>query len=131
MSLLDNLPHKCSIFRVGRSKESAGGKLYGPILEQSDVECWEQAASSNEIRDFEKRGMGVSTKIFFVDNPGVTERHRILITERMGVASPNLDITDVSNPDVFDVVTDSYPDASAGLSILWRVMCDKKTGATQ
>jgi hypothetical protein len=81
--------------------------------------------------DYQKRGIDIRTKIFFVSNPNVTERHRILITSRFGVAAPNLDISDVANPDIFDVKSFTYPDASAGLGILFKVMCQDNTASTE
>lgn len=122
MSLLDTLPHRCTIARVIRMNDSLGGNVYGVEIEQTDVECWEQKASTSESRDYEKRGINVTTKIYFATNPNVTEQHRILVTERNGTATQNLDITDVANPDTLDVVSSDYPDASVGLGILWKVM---------
>ena len=130
-SILDNLPHTCLIFRVTPQPDGLGGTLYRVVVEQSNVSCWEQQASASEIADYEKRGIKIDTKIFFVDNPLVTERHRILITSRFGIPTPNLDPTDVANPYSFDVKSEPYPDASAGTGVLWRVMCGRKTGATQ
>lgn len=131
MSLLDNFPHRCSIFRMANQSDGLGGGRYVPILEQSNLECWEQQASASERMDYQKRGIDIGTKIFFLANPNVTERHRILITERDGVASSNLDITDPANPDVFDVSTLTYPDASAGLAVIWKVMCKSNTASTE
>lgn len=128
MSLLDSLPHLCKIGRVIVSKDSYGGDLYGITVEQTDVECWEQAASDSEIKEFEKRGQSVTTKVYFASNPNVTERHRILITERNGTEQSNLDITDVANLDTLEVSSVSSPDASVGLGVLWRIMCRANTG---
>ena len=131
MSLLDDLPHRCTIFRQTRSNDSLGGNKYGVVIEKTNVEVWEQQASASEIQDYEKRGIVVNTKLYFVEDPKVTERHSVLITKRLDVNSPNLSVTDVSNPDVVYVKSDTRPDASAGLGILWRVMCEKKTSRTQ
>ena len=84
------------------------------------VECWEQAASESESREFEKLGMTVGSKIFFTSNPNVTRRHQLLITSRLGVA--------VAVPDVLDVMSTRLPDDSAGMGILWAVMCNRSTG---
>lgn len=108
-----------------------GGNIYSIEIEQTGVECWEQQVSASESSDFEKRGITATTKLYFVSDPGVTEQHRILITERNGVEAPNLDMTDVNNPDVLDVVSNAQPDASAGLGILFRIMCKNSTGGNQ
>jgi len=84
------------------------------------VECWEQAASESESQEYEKLGMAVSSKIFFTSKPNVTRRHQLLMTSRMGVA--------VAVPDVLDVVSTRLPDDSAGMGILWAVMCNRNTG---
>ena len=131
MSLLTELPHRCTIFRQTRTTDSLGGNRYGTVVEKTNVECWEMQASASEMQMYEKRGIKVSTKIFFVEDPKITERHRILITSRLGVASNNLDVTDVANRDVADVMSSPVPDASAGLGILWRVLCDKTLAGVQ
>lgn len=131
MSLLENFPHRCSIFRIANQPDGLGGGRYVVVLEQSDVECWEQQLSASEIMDYQKRGINVTNKVFFNANPNVTERHRLLITKRFGVATANLDINDVANPDVFDVSTATYPDASAGLAVLWKVMARSNTASTE
>ena len=130
-SILDNFPHLCSIFRVTPQPDGLGGTIYSVVIEQENVSCWEQKLSSSEVLDYEKRGIKVDTKIYFIDDPQVTERHRILITSRFDVPSPNLDPTDVTNPNIFDVKTTDYPDASAALQVIWKVMCSTKSGATQ
>ncbi len=131
MSILDSLPHLCKIFRQIRTNDGLGGNVYGVVTEQSNVECWEQPASASEMKEYEKRGIKVSTKVYFVTDPAVDERHRILITSRQGVAQANLDGTDVTNPDTLCVQSSARPDASAGLGILWRVMCDATDSNTQ
>lgn len=130
-NLLGNLPHVCTIFRQTRTADAFGGNKYATVTEKTLVKCWEQQASASEISEYEKRGISISNKIYFTEDPKITERHRILITKRRGVATKNLSITDVSNPDVLDVVSVSQPDVSVGLSLLWRAMCFKTTSCTQ
>ncbi len=79
---------------------------------------------------YEQRGIDISCKIFFATNPRVTAQHRILITERNGEPTSNLNIEDIDNPDVFDVVSYTDPDASVGLGLLWKVMVKNKTSRT-
>lgn len=131
MGLLENLPHRVAIGRVTRSNDALGGSIYGIILERSSVQCWQQQASASEIRDFAKRGIAVTTKFFFTTNYNLTERHRLLVVEREGEETANTDISDVSNPDTYDVVSVTEPDASAGLGILWKVMAKSKSSDTQ
>jgi len=123
MSLLDNLPHRCTIQRLSRTKGGLGGSRTAPTAEQTDVECWEQAATQADVLDYEKRGMSVTTKVYFAAQPMVTERHQIVITERNGVAVP------AASQVAMDVVVEARPDASAGLGVLWKVMANDVTGS--
>lgn len=104
-----------------------GSKDHPATNEQTEVECWEQQASASEVKDYEKRGIRISRKIFFLADPGVTERHEILITHRM----VNGELTAVANPVSLDVKSRTDPDASAGLGVVYKVMADVSTGATQ
>lgn len=130
MALIDSMPHRCSIGRVIRSNDALGGNRFNITVEQINVECWEQRANASTISVYEKRGIKIDTSVYFAENPNVTERHRILITKRLGVAQSNLDITEVDNPDVLDVMSYSYPDASAGQGVLWRVECNSDRGGS-
>lgn len=125
MSLLDNLPHRCTIRRLTRKRGPLGGSFDKPVVEQTLVECWEQQASASEIKDYEQRGQKVSRKIFFSSDPGVTNQHEIIITHRTigGVltavaAESQLPLTVASAP---------FPDAGAGLGVVYRVMVDEWT----
>lgn len=131
MSLFDQFPHLCTIGRVTRQNDDLGSNIYGIVVERVGVECWEQQASAGEMNDFEKRGIQVTTKMFFYDDPQLTEQHRILVTERNGIPAPFLDITDVSNPNTMDVKSSTFPDSSAGLGILWKVMLSNSQSDTQ
>ena len=128
MSLLTNMPHVCTIGRQKRVADTMIGNKYSIVIEQTDVPCWEQKVSAKEIMEYEKRGIDVTTKVYFAENPRLTEQHRILITSRQGIAESNLDITDVGNPNTLDVTAVINPDASAGLGALYRVMCTGNTG---
>jgi hypothetical protein len=99
------------------------------VIEQTGVSCWEQKASSSKVMEYQKRGIQISTTVYFTSNPNLTERHRILITERNGVETANQDVYDPHNPDVLDVQSSSYPDDSVGLGILWSAVCSNSTGA--
>jgi len=121
VSLLDNLPHRCTIRRRTRTKGTLGGSKDSQTNEQTNVECWEQNAGHNEVMDYEKRGMSISRKVYFASDPGVTSRHEILITERNG--------TTISSPVALTVKSEAIPDASAGMGVLYKVMCDRVTSS--
>lgn len=120
MSLLDNLPDLCNIQRRQRVKQEHGTRDV-PYIEQSGVSCWVQQASSSEIETYEKRGININRKVFFTQNPNVTENHQIVITSRSGV----------SVRIIMDVHSEPDPDASAGLGVVWRVMCNEQTSKDQ
>lgn len=123
MSLLDNLPHECTIQRRIRSNDGLSGNKRSVTVEQTAVSCWEQQASASEITAYGKRGITITTKVYFTSDPQVTERHQLLITSRNGTA--------VASPDVLDVQSQAIPDASAGLAVLFRVMCNRVSGENQ
>jgi len=117
VSLLDNLPHRCTIRRRTRAKGSLGGSKDSYTIEQTSVECWQQPAGDSEIAEFQKDGVSISHKVYFVANPSVTSRHQLLITYWDGAV--------VSTPVPLDVVSHSVPDASAGMGVVWRVFCNE------
>ena len=99
--LLDNLPHKCQIQKRVRGKDGVGGGYSSnPQVVRTDVECWEQQASASEIKLYEKRGISVTRKVYFTEDPGVTEQHQIVITERLDTPVP------VSSRIAMDVVSE-------------------------
>ena len=116
MSLLDSFPHKCRIQRRRRINDELAGSREVRITEQTDVECWEQQVSSSAVLKYAKMGMNISTKIYFLEDPGVTDRHEIVITERNGTSVPTAQQVTVQS------LTPAIPDASAGLGVLFRVM---------
>jgi hypothetical protein len=116
MSLLDNLPHEASIYLRTRTSDKLGGNRETRTLVRSGVACWQQSVSTNEVMKYSKSNMSVTTKVYFTENPAVTDRHEIVITKRMGVAVPVAEQTNLQ------VLQPAVPDASAGLGVLFRVM---------
>lgn len=125
MSLIDNLPHTCTIRRKVLTKDSLGGNLYTYEVEQTSVPCWEQGMGASETGEFQKRGITANRNVFFASNPNVTERHEILITSRLGVAVSS------DNQTVLDVVSFDQPDASVGIGILFKVVANSQSGTAQ
>jgi hypothetical protein len=121
MGLLDQFPHRCTIRHRVRSADGLGGSQDSYTNDSTDIRCWEQAASFTEVEQYEKRGMRVSRKVYFLADPDVTVRSQILITERQG--------TTVSSPTPLDVRTEAQPDAGAGLGVVYKVMCDVITSS--
>jgi hypothetical protein len=117
MSLLDNLPHKCRIQHRVKANDAILGGGFTRVVDQENVECWEQALSATDSKLFEKEsGITCNKKIFFLTDPQVTAAHEIVITERLGVAVPE------ANERVISKLNPWSPDASAGLGLLFRVV---------
>lgn len=114
MSILEELPHRCTIRHRINTIDDLGGNVDSMQVDATNVECWEQTASSNEKMEWQKRGISVTKKVYFTSNPNVTSRHQILVTHRNGDA--------VANPVAYDVLSYADPDASAGLGVVYRVM---------
>ena len=119
MGILDSFPHRCTISRRIRTKRTLGGSKDSSVDEQTNVLCWEQNANHVEITDYEKMGMAVNRKIYFLTDPGVTVRHQISITSRNGVA--------IASPIELEVRTEALPDASAGMGVVYKVMAEQIT----
>ena len=121
--LLDNFPHRCSIHILKPTKGQLGSIQLVPALVSSDVVCWEQNASHEEIVEFEKRGIVVTRKVYFLTDPGVKENYRITITSR------DFGATSLASPEVLEVASKSLPDASAGMGVVYKVMTREQTGS--
>ena len=125
MSLLDNMPHECTIRILKPTKDALGGRKLVPTNVSTGNACWEQAMTNDEVLQFEKRGILASRKVYFPTDPGVKENHEILITSR------DRGVTTIASPQVLKVKSRSEPDATAGLGKCYKVVCDDQTGGTQ
>ena len=76
VSILDSFPHRCRIDRRTRTKGTLGGSRDATVTEQTNVECWEQHATSSEILDYEKRGMVIDRKIYFLSERKTLNGHQ-------------------------------------------------------
>ena len=119
MTFIDNLPHRCTIRKRVRTKGTLGGSKDSFTNVQTNVECWEQPAGDRETLKYQQLGMDVTHAVYFKSDPTVKNRHQIFITSRQGVT--------VSSPIVLDVKSVTSPDATAGLQLLWKVMCSQVT----
>lgn len=115
MSILDALPHTVTIKIRTRTADSLGGSKDTFTVVSEDVACWRQLASDREIHEFDKRGISVTDKVYFTSDPGVGETHILMF-----------------GSDILEVRSYSAPDASAGMGVVWRVMCElTTTGSTE
>lgn len=126
MALYDdeNLPHLCNVYKTTRVREvGVGHAKKTPVLVQSAVKCWEQAASASEVKNYMQRGYTVSRKVYFNFDIRsiISERCLIVITHRQN-ADGGQEAVSESTRESYDVVSINEPDASAGYGILWKVM---------
>lgn len=114
MSLLDNFPHLATAKLRTRTKDSRGGSKDSFTTVFTDRACWRQSAGDRAIMEFEKRGVRVTHKIYFISDPKLDERHILVI-----------------GGETMEVRSFAGPDASAGRGIIWKVMAElTSTGST-
>lgn len=115
MSLLDQLPHRCTIRLRSVTPTATQGRQTTYTDEQTDVQCWQQPAGASSVERYQKRGMDVNSIIYFLSDPGVTTAHQIIITERNGTAVA------AAAQIPLEVMANEDPDVTAGLGILFGV----------
>ena len=117
MSILDNLPHLATARLQTRTADSMGGTMPadGATL-FTDRPCWRQAASDREVTLYQKRGIAVTHKVYFVTDPEVDENHHLTDVRNKDAAA--------GTGDRLEVRSRAHPDASVGLGIVYRVMCE-------
>lgn len=69
--------------------------------------CWRQPASDSERMEAMRREIAVSHKVYFVADPELDERDRLVFSDGNYLVK--------SRP---------HPDASVGRGVVWRVMVD-------
>ncbi len=110
MSILENMPHRATAVRRVRTTDSLGGNKDSFETVFSDRSCWRQQASDSEITEFAKRGINITNKVFFTENPQLNETHSLVV-----------------DGERYDVISGPVPDASAGMGVIWRVMVNWKS----
>jgi len=121
MSILDNFPDECTIQRLVRAKGDFGGSKDSPVVDQTEVSCWEQQVSAAESMRYQRQGMKLRSKVYFTADPNVTRRHQIIVTSRNGTAIVAV------NQVALDVLDEPSPDANVGQGGLFRVMIGRNT----
>ena len=122
MTLLDNMPHRCTIRLVTRARGGMIGSKDTSTEVSTGNECWSQAATQTEVEEFEKRGMKVNRKVYFPSDPGLTEQNEIVMT------SYDRGTTTIANQVPLEVRLIVPPDASAGMRRVWKVFAEEHTG---
>ncbi len=108
MPLLDSMPHTATAKRRTRTRDALMGRVdTWPDTLFAGRACWNQQASASEVMQWQARGVSVSHKVFFASNPGVDSSCCLEVGGRR-----------------LEVRSWPEPDASAGLGVVWRVMCE-------
>ena len=111
MSLLQNFPHTATATKRRRVNDSLGGSRDSfPTTVFTNRACWRQPAGNSEIEEFAKRGIKVTNKVYFLTDPALDENHVLTISG-----------------DEYEVRSFSDPDATAGLGVVYKVMCEQTT----
>lgn len=110
MTLLDNFPHTATAQIRTRLRDGIGGgkDTYTNVF--TGRSCWQQPAGDSDILEYQKMGVRITNKVYFLTDPGLGVKHILII-----------------GGETFDVKSESAPDASAGLGVVWRVMVERKT----
>lgn len=126
MSLLQNLPHLCTIARRRRQaiEGGAGSAVDVFVSLYTSVQCWAQVQRDWRQNDMQKREIHDPSKVYFSQDYGLDESHVIIIT-----SMNDIDIA-LSSQKILSVVSNVAPDATAGIGLLWRVICEYRTGST-
>lgn len=120
MSILENLPHTATAKRRTRTQGSLGGSKDSYATLWTGKSCWQQPAGDNEVTRYEKRGIDVTNKVYFVEDPQLDERDLLVVTNALTSTTMTLEVT--SRP---------RPDTTVGKGIAWKVLCkESTTGST-
>jgi len=94
-TLLENLPHECSISRYVPSEDGIGGIILTKSVLQTGVKCWEQSGGAMETNTGGRKSMVVHRKVYFKDDPNLDSDNLITITKRDGTAVATDDQVDL------------------------------------
>lgn len=111
MSLPDNLPHLCDIYKSAWQPDEYAADVDYPKAVSSGVACWVQPASDREVKLFQRGDQIVTHSVYFRGNPGVRPGYQLVPTN--GTFSGAL------------LEVKSANECTAGTGLLWRVMCEE------
>lgn len=114
MILPDQLPHRCTIRKSRPDQDELLGEVDDPQTVDTDVHVWIQPASNSEITQFQRRDQEVTHKAYFKGNPGVRPGYFLVPADGPTIACPVAGAT---------LEVKSGAEATAGLGLLWKVMC--------
>ena len=118
MSLLDNFPHKCKVYRATMTRtpgSMANRTAYDPAPvfgNDEPLECWVQNASSAEIVEWEKRNESITHRVSFRSEVAIELSDKIRITDGPGFVNKLL------------TVRVKPLDRTAGFGIAYTAFCE-------
>ena len=116
MTLLDELPHRCTIKKSIPVQDDLAGDLDEPEIVDTDVAVWFQPASDREITIYQRRDQVVTHKAYFRGNPGVRPGYLLFPADGPHVACPFSGST---------MEVKSANETTAGLGLLYGVMVEE------
>lgn len=117
MSLLDDLPHTCSIYGYIYSRDSLGGESMTPVARLTDQPAWFQPASQGEKNAAQQREKNIAWKAYFAEDVDLV---------------PGETVVPDDGPCEGKVLTlISYAEASAGEEVCWKAMLAQEEDKTE
>jgi hypothetical protein len=110
MSLLDNLPHVCTLTRPDYDQDELGGQIENQTAVTTGIACWVQNASMREIEAYRKVDTEITHKVFFQTDPGFRPGDDLIVTS--GPSFVGVEMEFQAGP----------TDRSAGLGVLFAAM---------
>jgi hypothetical protein len=120
MSILDNFPHTCTAKVRSVSSDALGGTSESYATVFTGRACWRQLASQAQIIEYEKRGIAITDRIYFLTDPGLDERHIVEVSKMHARGT-------VAGVDTLEVRSKAVPDATAGLGVVYRIFAGAET----
>jgi hypothetical protein len=120
VSLIDNLTSECSVKRPRYAHDSLGGDKPTYDTLTTELACWPQPASQSEITEFAKRDEHITHKVYFAGKPSFTYNsatHNLQVGDILVMTSGEFSGSEFEYR--------SADDASAGLGVLFKAMCEK------
>jgi len=122
MSILDNLPHTCTAYRRVTTSDEYGGASNTETTLFTDRPCWQQWDKDRQVDwEYDKDHMRMRARLYFTSDPELCEQDEVLVTGKLPDGT-------AIDPVRWEVISRAQPDATAGLSILFRVLIEYKTG---
>lgn len=114
MSLLEQFPHRCTIYDTTVAGTKLGGSTETPVAVATDVPCWVQTASTGEKTDYHRRQQVVTHRVYFPADRSLSEDQTLVITDG---ETPALGKT---------LTVKDYAEASAGMGDVWKAMVEQE-----